>query len=147
MKSISQGTSTLRIRSARKRTAPFSTPTMKRSRPRYSSLICRPSSATRRCRSSLETRVSPIEGSVTSSSRFTRSHRIRYGCSLVPRSWSARLTLGVEDAAFDHGADTAAEVEHRLAGAAQAGDLLGVVSGTRDRTAGGLVGQPLHNEA
>src|SRR5436305_3417602 len=132
MKSISQGRSMWRIRSARKRTAPLSTPTMKRSRPAYSSVIWRPSSATRFCSSSLETRVSPIEGSVTPRS--------------LDRAALRRSALGAQHAALDHGTHAAAKIKHRGAGAAQARDLVSVVSGAWHGPAGGPIGEPLDDE-
>src|SRR6201999_2716210 len=51
----------------------------------------------------------------------------------------ASRSLGAEDAAVDDGADPAAEVEHRDAGAPQGQQLLGVVGGAGDRAAGGGV--------
>src|SRR6476469_484621 len=133
MKSISQGTSTWRIRSARKRTAPLSTPTMKRSLSAYSSLIWRPSSATRRCSSSLETRVSPIEGSlIAAQSRYSARFR--------------SSALGAQHAPLHHRAHAAAEIEPGDAGPAQGGDLVGVVCRARDRAPGGAVGEALNDE-
>ena len=58
-----------------------------------------------------------------------------------------RSALGVEDAALDHRADAAAEIEHRGAGAAQGGDLVGVVGGAGHGPAGGAVGEALDDEA
>ena len=54
--------------------------------------------------------------------------------------------LGAEDAALGDGADAAAEVEHRGAGAAQGGDLLGVAGGAGDRPPGGGVGELLDDQ-
>src|SRR6188472_132892 len=148
MKSTSQGTLILRIRSARKSTAPFSTPTMKRSRPAYSSLICRPSSATRCCRSSLETRVSPIAESVTRRSLDTTAPMgLKAEISTVLSPVGGLLALRAEEAAVDDCADAAAEVEHRCAGATKGGHLVGVVGGAGDGAAGGAVGEALDDEA
>src|SRR6266487_3426534 len=63
MKSTSHGISMWRIRSARKKTAPLSTPTSSRSRSAYSMLTCSPSVRTLCLRSSGWTRISPIFGS------------------------------------------------------------------------------------
>src|SRR5690242_20378700 len=84
----------------------------------------------RRCRSSLATRISPIAGSDT-----RRSLDI----------WGLRA-LGAEDARFEHGADAAAEAEGRAA-AGQPRHLLGEAGGAGDRTAGGLVSEPLQHQA
>src|SRR6478672_2256689 len=75
----------------------------------------------RRCRSSLATRVSPIAGSDT-----RRSLDI----------WGLRA----------HGAEDAAEVEGRAA-AGEAGDLVGEAGGAGERAAGGIVGEPLQDQA
>src|SRR6478672_5311560 len=86
------------------------------------------------CRSSRATRVSPIAGSATRRSldmwSFIRGLR----------------TLGAEGAALEDGADAAAEVEDRAA-AAETGDLVGEAGGAGHRTAGGLVGEALEDEA
>src|SRR6185503_789509 len=82
------------------------------------------------CRSSLATRVSPIAGSDTRRSLDIEGLR----------------RLGAEDAGFEDGADAGAEVERRAA-ASQPGDLLGEAGGARDRAAGGIVGEPLQDEA
>src|SRR6476659_7026913 len=83
----------------------------------------------RRCRSSLATRVSPIAGSDTRRSLDIE----RLG------------RLGAEDAAFEDGADAAAEVEDRAA-AAEAGNLIGEAGGAGDRAAGSLVGEALEDK-
>ena len=66
---------------------------------------------------------------------------------MAARMAQPRSALRAQHAPLDDGADAAAEVEHRGAGAAQAGDLLGVVGGAGDRAAGGAVGELLDDEA
>ena len=58
----------------------------------------------------------------------------------------SRSTLRMQHPTLDDGADAAAEVEHRGAGAAQAGDLVGVVGGAGDRAPGGAVGELLDDQ-
>ena len=131
MKSISQGTSMWRIRSARKRTAPFSTPTMISSRPCVVAADLRP-----QLRDAALQVLSGDEGLADRGVRHAPQSRYR-----------ERLRgLGAEDAALEDGADAAAEVEDRAA-AAEAGDLLGEAGGAGDRAAGGLVGEALEDEA
>src|SRR5829696_260653 len=99
MKSTSHGISMWRMRSARKKTAPFRTPTSSRSRSAYSALMASPSARTRSLSSSGCTRISPIWGS-------------RIACrSLCTARGKRRRGLEADHAALDDRSRTVADVE------------------------------------
>src|ERR1035437_7631616 len=122
MKSTSTGISMKRMRSLRKNTAPFSTPTSSSDLPAYPREISPPTSRPRRCRSSALTSTSPSSGS--------REARAR-----VATRWSLALARGdarparrkpdhLEHAAGDHRARLPAHVQLRAAPAAPERDDL-----------------------
>jgi len=66
--------------------------------------------------------------------------------SALNSPFGRRSALSTQETALGDRADAAAEVEHRGAGAAQGGYLLGVAGGPGDRAAGGTIGELLDDE-
>src|SRR4051812_42357928 len=132
MKSTSHGIEIWRMTSARKKTAPFSTPIRSRSRSAYSSLIASPSDRTRCLRSSGWTRISPISGS-----------RIGAG-SLRPAGGQGRCALAAQHGALDDRTGAAAEVERAVA---ERDDVVQARGRLRAQRAGRVLGQAAHDEA
>src|SRR4051812_5677085 len=132
MKSTSHGIEIWRMRSARKNTAPFSTPISSRSRSAYSAVTASPSARTRCLSSSGWTRISPMSGS-----RMRRR-------SLRPVRRKGRCALAAQHAAVHDRPRAAPEVERAVA---EREDLVEPAGRLGAQLAGGRLGEPAHDEA
>src|SRR3954466_9523250 len=131
MKSPAHGIEIWRMRSARKNTAPLSTPMSSRSRSAYSAVTASPSARTRCLSSSGCTRISPMSGS-----RMRRR-------SLRPGRRQRRVALAAQDAAVHDGPRAGAEVERAVA---EREDLVEPAGRASAQLAGRLLGEAAHDE-